>query len=312
MSHHAELHELQHPPHVICVDDLLLRLDFRDPEPEVIDLSPEGGVVSTLQESKIECLTSEKVRHKHVLILISIHLRHVDKDAYLYYFLLRYPGRSLVFLSAIDGIRRLTPLLELLGLKAFPLHSQLEQRQRLKNLDRYPVRHAIIFSPTLTSLGRFKATPNAILLATDIAARGLDIPAVDHVIHYQIPRSADVFIHRNGRTARAMRKGFSLLMCSPDERRIVRALLSSLGRRRWILSTTECCSPNVSIMTSEDMDIPDITIELTLLDHLKERVRLARQIDVQQHQVKKQNHERNWLREAAEAMEIELDSDVVR
>ena len=56
---------------------------------------------------------------------------------YLYYFLLRYPGRSLVFLSAIDGIRRLLPLLELLNLKTFPLHSQLEQRQRLKNLDRY-------------------------------------------------------------------------------------------------------------------------------------------------------------------------------
>jgi ATP-dependent RNA helicase DDX24/MAK5 len=56
---------------------------------------------------------------------------------YLYYFFLRYPGRSLVFLSSIDGIRRLLPLLELLDVKAFPLHSQLEQRQRLKNLDRY-------------------------------------------------------------------------------------------------------------------------------------------------------------------------------
>jgi hypothetical protein len=44
------------------LDDLLLRLDFRDPEPQVIDLSPEGGVVSTLQEAKVECLSSEKVR----------------------------------------------------------------------------------------------------------------------------------------------------------------------------------------------------------------------------------------------------------
>jgi hypothetical protein len=44
------------------IDDLLLRLDFRDPDPEVIDLSPVGGVVSTLQESKIECLSADKVR----------------------------------------------------------------------------------------------------------------------------------------------------------------------------------------------------------------------------------------------------------
>lgn len=43
------------------IDDLLMRLDFRDPDPFIIDLSPEGGAVSTLQESKIECLMSEKV-----------------------------------------------------------------------------------------------------------------------------------------------------------------------------------------------------------------------------------------------------------
>lgn len=138
---------------------------------------------------------------------------------YLYYFLLRYPGRSLVFLSSIDGIRRLLPICELLQLAAYPLHSQLQQRQRLKNLD------------------RFKSTPNSILLATDVAARGLDIPAVDHVIHYQIPRSADAYIHRNGRTARAARDGFSLIMCAPDERRIMRALLGNLNRGR---STHNC------------------------------------------------------------------------
>ncbi|KDQ58746.1 hypothetical protein JAAARDRAFT_34601 [Jaapia argillacea MUCL 33604] len=235
------------------LDDLLLRLDFRDPEPEVIDLSPEGGVVSSLRESKVECLSA-------------------DKDVYLYYFLLRYPGRSLVFLSSIDGIRRLMPLMELLNVKAFPLHSQLEQRQRLKNLD------------------RFKSTSSSVLLATDIAARGLDIPSVDHVIHYQIPRSADVYVHRNGRTARANRSGFSLIMVAPDERRLVRGLMGSLKR--------------------DEAEIPELTPDLYLLDKLKARVQLARQIDKAQHKVKKENYEKNWLKVAAEAMEIELDSDL--
>ena len=125
------------------------------------------------------------------------------------------------------------PLTELLNIKAFPLHSQLEQRQRLKNLDRYEsiLNNFSTTFPVLNRFGaRFKATPNSVLLATDIAARGLDIPAVDHVIHYQIPRSADAYIHRNGRTARAMMKGFSMLMCAPDERRVVRALLGNVGR----------------------------------------------------------------------------------
>jgi ATP-dependent RNA helicase DDX24/MAK5 len=77
---------------------------------------------------------------------------------------------------------------------------------------------------------RFKSNPASVLLATDVAARGLDIAAIDHVIHYQIPRTADAYVHRNGRTARAMRKGFSMLMCAPDEQKVVKGLLRSLGR----------------------------------------------------------------------------------
>src|SRR5271156_6000560 len=73
-------------------------------------------------------------------------------------------------------------------------------------------------------------TPNSVLLATDIAARGLDITAVDHVIHFQIPRSADTYIHRNERTARPMQRGSARFMLAPDERRVVKALLGSLGR----------------------------------------------------------------------------------
>ncbi|KAI0002587.1 P-loop containing nucleoside triphosphate hydrolase protein [Russula compacta] len=234
------------------LDDLLLRLDFRDPEPEIIDISPRGGVVATLNESTIECLAT-------------------NKDVYLYYFLLRYPGRTLVFLSSIDGIRRLAPLLELLGLQTFSLHSQLEQRQRLKNLD------------------RFKSHAHSILLATDIAARGLDIPLVSHVVHYQIPRTVDTYIHRNGRTARAQRSGFSLLMCAPDERRVARALFGSLGR--------------------QITDIPEMNIEHHFLDKLKVRIRVAKDIDTLQHRQNKVKHEKKWMRATAEALDIDLDSD---
>ncbi len=82
----------------------------------------------------------------------------------------------------------------------------------------------------------FKSHAHSILLATDIAARGLDIPSVSHVVHYQFPRTVDTYIHRNGRTARAQRHGFSLLICAPDERRVARALFGSLGRRACCLA----------------------------------------------------------------------------
>lgn len=55
-----------------------------------------------------------------------------------------------------------------------------------------------------------------------------------------------------------------------------------------------------------------MSIELNLLDKLKARVQLARKIDSAQHKIKKANHDRNWMKEAAEAMELELDSDLMR
>ncbi|KAL0071272.1 ATP-dependent RNA helicase [Marasmius tenuissimus] len=238
------------------LDDLLLKLDFRDLNgPEVIDLSPEDGLVDTLVESKVECLVT-------------------DKDIYLYYFLLRYPGRTLVFLSAIDGIRRLLPLLEILNQKVYPIHSQLEMRQRLKNLD------------------RFKSAPDSVLLATDIAARGLDIQGVDHVVHYQVPRSADVYIHRNGRTARAGGKGFSLLLVAPDERKTLAGVLGSFASGRDAKSIPL-------------FPIPDTK----LLDKLKARVKLAKEIEGVGHKVRKANHEDKWMKEAADVLGVDLSDD---
>ena len=108
------------------------RLDFRDQAPEVIDLSPEGGVVKMLKESMIDCVMSDKVSSSSRGEATKL----TEQDLYLYYFLLRYPGRSLVFVGSIDGIRRLMPLFEVLQMPVFPLHSQLQQKQRLKNLDR--------------------------------------------------------------------------------------------------------------------------------------------------------------------------------
>lgn len=70
-----------------------------------------------------------------------------------------------------------------------------------------------------------------------------------------------------------------------------------------------CQLANIHI---EDTDIPEMSIELDLLDKLKARVQLARKIDSAQHKIRKENHERNWMKEAAEAMEIELDPDFMR
>jgi ATP-dependent RNA helicase DDX24/MAK5 len=77
---------------------------------------------------------------------------------------------------------------------------------------------------------RFKASKNAVLIATDVAARGLDIPSVDHVVHFNLPRTADAYIHRSGRTARSQNPGFALQIVSAEERGMQKSLMRSLGR----------------------------------------------------------------------------------
>lgn len=60
----------------------------------------------------------------------------LSQDLYLYYFLLVYPGRTLVFVNSIDCLQRVRSLLELLQFQPLPLHARMQQRQRLKNLER--------------------------------------------------------------------------------------------------------------------------------------------------------------------------------
>ncbi|CAM9797019.1 unnamed protein product [Scytosiphon promiscuus] len=143
--------------------------------------------------------------------LCSIKSLQMEKDVHAYLFCATYPGRTLIFVNAIAIARRLSALLCTLDIPATPLHAQMQQRQRLKSLD------------------RFTSDPKAVLVATDVAARGLDIPKVEHVVHYDAARSAEVFIHRAGRTARARAAGLSLSIVAPRDDANHRQTCSVLG-----------------------------------------------------------------------------------
>ena len=135
-----------------------------------------------------------------------------SKDARLYHFLLRFPGRSLVFVNSIGALKRVAALLGALRLPLHTLHASMQQRQRLKHLD------------------AFRADPHrGVLVCTDVAARGLDIPAVGLVLHYSLPPSAEVFVHRCGRTARALSAGLAVALVSAEDQRAYSRILSVLG-----------------------------------------------------------------------------------
>nr|GMC63584.1 DEAD-box ATP-dependent RNA helicase 10-like [Ipomoea batatas] len=122
------------------------------------------------------------------------------KDCYLVYVLTEMSGStSMVFTRTCDATRLLALMLRNLGLRAIPISGQMSQGKRLG------------------ALNQFKAGESNILICTDVASRGLDIPSVDVVINYDIPTNSKDYIHRVGRTARAGRSGVAISLVNQYE-----------------------------------------------------------------------------------------------
>ncbi|EPS57561.1 hypothetical protein M569_17255, partial [Genlisea aurea] len=122
------------------------------------------------------------------------------KDCYLVYILNGVSGStSMVFCRTCDATMLLAYLLRNLGFGAIPINGHMSQPKRLG------------------ALNKFKAGECKILLCTDVASRGLDIPSVDVVINYDIPTNSKDYIHRVGRTARAGRSGVAISLVNQYE-----------------------------------------------------------------------------------------------
>jgi superfamily II DNA/RNA helicase len=107
---------------------------------------------------------------------------------------------TLVFCNHREAVDRISDLLYDMGLPHDIFHGGMEQDDRER------------------ALIKFRNGSHRILITTDLASRGLDIPEIEHIIHYQLPHNEEAFIHRNGRTARMHATGTSYLMLSPDEK----------------------------------------------------------------------------------------------
>ncbi len=112
--------------------------------------------------------------------------------------------RALVFARTKHGSDRIVRQLGNAGIKAEAIHGNKSQPQRER------------------ALAAFRAGAIRVLVATDIAARGLDIPGVSHVINYELPNVPEQYVHRIGRTARAGRDGQAIAFCADDERTLLR------------------------------------------------------------------------------------------
>ncbi|HMS82679.1 MAG TPA: DEAD/DEAH box helicase [Nitrospira sp.] len=105
----------------------------------------------------------------------------------------------------------------------------------------------------------FKSGQTSLLVATDVAARGLDIPHVSHVINYDLPASAEVYVHRIGRTGRAGREGTAITILDPREQRLLRSIEQHTKARVTVLPI-----PSVADLRAKQLDRIQATVSETL------------------------------------------------
>jgi superfamily II DNA/RNA helicase len=123
-------------------------------------------------------------------------------------------GRTLVFVRTKRGADRLVKRLRARGAEAVAIHGDKTQSQREK------------------ALRRFHSGDTDTLIATDVAARGIDVEAVTHVINFDAPTDRDTYVHRVGRTGRAGSDGVGITFFMADQADDVRKIAKDLGLRR--------------------------------------------------------------------------------
>ncbi|KAI9775890.1 MAG: ribosomal RNA processing protein [Candelina submexicana] len=211
--------------------DRLLDLDFRAILDKILKVLPRERrtyLFSATISSKVESLqraslsnplrvsiSTNKYQTVSTLLQSYLFLPHKHKDVHLVYLLNEFAGQSaIVFTRTVNETQRLAILLRSLGFGAIPLHGQLSQSARLG------------------ALGKFRARSRDILVATDVAARGLDIPSVDIVLNFDLPPDSKTYIHRVGRTARAGKSGHAISLVTQYDVEIWLRIEAALGKKQ--------------------------------------------------------------------------------
>src|SRR4051794_23378361 len=152
------------------------------------------------------------------------------------------PASAIVFCRTRLEVETLVETLNAHGRRAQALHGGMEQRQR----DRV--------------MQMFRAGKADLLIATDVAARGLDIEHLSHVFNYDVPPAAEAYVHRIGRTGRAGREGTAITLAEPREHRMLRSIESFTKQKIEILTV-----PTVAELRTRRLDVTKASIRELIL-----------------------------------------------
>eukprot|EP00792_Barthelona_sp_PAP020_P008372 TRINITY_DN3216_c2_g2_i1.p1 TRINITY_DN3216_c2_g2~~TRINITY_DN3216_c2_g2_i1.p1 ORF type:complete len:243 (+),score=64.17 TRINITY_DN3216_c2_g2_i1:136-864(+) len=148
------------------------------------------------------------------LIEMGISVEEAEKLLAVQYLLTRMEGIVLIFANSLNNVHRLTRFLQLAGYSALEFSRNLSQPQRM------------------TLINLLKKNKIQILVATDSIARGLDFPNVEHIINYDMPVNARIYLHRAGRTARANKTGKVYSLITPITRKTFKNVLHKIDNHQ--------------------------------------------------------------------------------
>jgi ATP-dependent RNA helicase DeaD len=172
------------------------------------------------------------------------------------------PTSAIVFCRTRTEVDSLTETLNARGYRAEALHGGLSQEQR----DRV--------------MKKFRANTSDLLIATDVAARGLDVQHVSHVVNYEVPSSAEAYVHRIGRTGRAGREGVAITLIEPREHRLLRNIEYQTKQKIEIAAV-----PTVADLRARRLELTRASLRETILAGGLDRYRvlvdsLAQEFDI--------------------------------
>lgn len=217
--------------------DRILNMDFEKEIDKILEQVPRDRrtfLFSATMTQKVAKLQRASLKDP-VRIEVSSKFQTVDhlkqhylfipakyKDVYLVHILNELSGNTfIVFCNTCPGTQRVALMLRNLGFSAIPLNGKMTQPKRL------------------AALNKFKAKSSSVLLATDVASRGLDIPHVDVVINYDLPQHSKDYIHRVGRTARAGRYGKSVTFVTQYDVEMYQKIEHLIGKKLPLYETVE-------------------------------------------------------------------------
>ncbi len=154
-------------------------------------------------------------------------------------------SKILVFVRTQVRCDRVQAAMARVNIDALAIHGGKEQADRLKVLD------------------SFKKGEIKMLIATDVSARGIDIPHVDFVVNYDLPEHPENYVHRVGRTGRAFNRGLAYAFCDEEEKKYLEAIEEYIGKPVKSLEMTPDGYQEIKVLTdSKNLTLKDILVEL--------------------------------------------------